>query len=311
MKIRARTAGAFAALLLVGACTADDGAEPPGTTVVSAVERFATEGLTFEYSTDVFVGVDSASDDLGAILVTIELRPSSSVSSTPPPDTSGTASVRVTTVKDSSNTSLELSPSVVDIVESIATDRNESESIRFVNGSGWIDREDSDWRFVGLTDDGTQLVQVDAPNATGEFDDDVLAAALERLTASMFVDVSAEVLSGRRCEVALEVVSEVELAEGAAVAPGEVVTATWRVRNTGQCSWSESDSWVFTGGDPLTLVDASPVGPVEPGEETAVTVVVLAPDEVGAYSAQWQFLSANSREVAGPPVAVTIEVSDP
>ena len=85
------------------------------------------------------------------------------------------------------------------------------------------------------------------------------------------------------------------------MAPGEEVTATWQIRNTGTCSWGDGYSWVFTGGEPVTIVSTSGVADVGPGESTEVVAVLVAPAEPGRYAAQWQLQSPSDLEPLGTP----------
>jgi len=106
----------------------------------------------------------------------------------------------------------------------------------------------------------------------------------------------------------VELITENGLAEGATVAPGEEVTATWQIRNTGTCTWGDGYSWVFTGGEPVTIVSTSGAADVAPGESTEVVAVFVAPAEPGRYAAQWQLQSPSDLEPLGTPAFVLFVV---
>jgi hypothetical protein len=73
--------------------------------------------------------------------------------------------------------------------------------------------------------------------------------------------------------------------------PGEVFTKTWLVRNTGTCHWVDGYQLVHAGGDPLSGV-AAPLPTVLAGEETELSVALLAPDNEGEFRGDWQLQNA-------------------
>ena len=46
-------------------------------------------------------------------------------------------------------------------------------------------------------------------------------------------------------------ISDLTVPDGAAFAPGATFTKTWRLKNSGTCTWSTSYNLVWVGGDPL------------------------------------------------------------
>ncbi|MEM9514941.1 MAG: NBR1-Ig-like domain-containing protein [Actinomycetota bacterium] len=180
--------------------------------------------------------------------------------------------------------------------------------VQFVNGSGVRRVDGSEYSFQGLTATGTHLVEIDAV-VPGAAEEDAAIAVLDDLARSVFVDVAADALTDG-CVVSIEVSSAVALDPGASVAPGEQVTATWANSNVGTCAWTAADRWVFTGGDPVTILDVSAGTLVEPGDDNEVVISFLAPEEPGRYTFQWQFLPAGGRVPAAPVQPVSIEVRD-
>lgn len=72
--------------------------------------------------------------------------------------------------------------------------------------------------------------------------------------------------------------------------PGEEFIKTWRLRNTGTCSWNADYAIVFDRGDSLggPASAALTSGTVAPEETVEVSVTLKAPDEPGTYQGYWK-----------------------
>jgi hypothetical protein len=89
---------------------------------------------------------------------------------------------------------------------------------------------------------------------------------------------------------------DVNIPDGAQMAPGQDFTKTWKIRNTGSCTWGSGYKVVYgygpkMDGQPIALSTA-----VAPGEEVEVSVQFKAPTDLGEYISYWRM--ANS---AGSP----------
>jgi len=298
---------ALLAVTVVGLAACSDGpdASAPATTagVMTAttgappIARATVEGITFEYATELFVRASGTAAE-GSVLVEL----------TPTDDGAAPAQMRVTTLRSGAGTDLDVprdvSAAAQDVAEAALLDG--SDPVPFVNGAGSADVIDGVWTFVGVTDGGSHLLEVDVP--LHERREIEVARAAQTLVGTVFVDVSADALVVEGCDVGVEIVDEAAVPGGAVVGPRQQVTALWRVRNAGSCPWTPGDSWAFSGGDPLTLVEIPSVGGVEPGDEMDVSVTLLSPAEPGKYSAEWRFLPAGSRDAVGPTVEVELQV---
>src|SRR5687768_12193921 len=73
-------------------------------------------------------------------------------------------------------------------------------------------------------------------------------------------------------------VSDLTASDGAAFAPSAAFTKTWRLMNSGTCTWTTSYNLVWVGGDPLgaPLSVKLPVD-VPPGQIVDVSVSLTAP----------------------------------
>ncbi len=84
---------------------------------------------------------------------------------------------------------------------------------------------------------------------------------------------------------AAQMLGDVNYPDGTEVAAGTSFTKTWRMRNTGSCTWTSEYSVVFSRGDPMDAPASTPIalGMVPPGAQTDITVDLIAPDAGGTY----------------------------
>ena len=72
--------------------------------------------------------------------------------------------------------------------------------------------------------------------------------------------------------------------------PGQKFTKTWRLKNTGSCTWTSGYSLVFFSGEAMGASAASRLttGTVAPGEEFDISVELEAPVTPGTYRANFK-----------------------
>jgi hypothetical protein len=73
------------------------------------------------------------------------------------------------------------------------------------------------------------------------------------------------------------------------VEPGEVFIQTWRLVNSGSCTWTTDYDFVFDGGDEMNSPEtvALPVS-VSPGEAIDLSITLTAPGKPGLYRGEWK-----------------------
>lgn len=90
-------------------------------------------------------------------------------------------------------------------------------------------------------------------------------------------------------------VTDVTVPDGKEFAPGKEFVKTWRLKNTGSCTWTTSYALVFESGDAM---DASASinlpGSVAPGQTIDVSVELTAPDSPGTYRGNWKLRNASN-----------------
>jgi hypothetical protein len=96
--------------------------------------------------------------------------------------------------------------------------------------------------------------------------------------------------------------------------PGESFVKTWRLENTGSCTWSTAYTVVFSGGDNLGAPASVPMPVnVAPGQTVDVSVTLKAPQNPGTFRADFKLRNAANVIFgigdAARPIWVQIKVS--
>lgn len=83
---------------------------------------------------------------------------------------------------------------------------------------------------------------------------------------------------------------DVTYPDNSVLSPGEEFVKTWRLRNSGTCSWNPDYAIVFDRGDSLGGPASAELtsGTVAPGETVDVSVSLKAPDEPDTYQGYWK-----------------------
>jgi len=86
------------------------------------------------------------------------------------------------------------------------------------------------------------------------------------------------------CDAA-QFVTDVTIVDDSTVFTGAEFTKTWRLRNSGTCTWTSGYQLVFDHGDRMSAPDAAMVtsGTVPPGSTVDVSVTLKAPPDAGTY----------------------------
>ncbi|GEM_PF-248123 len=110
-------------------------------------------------------------------------------------------------------------------------------------------------------------------------------------------------------------VSDVTVLDGTLFAPGTPFTKTWRLKNSGSCTWTTSYKLIFQSGDQMGAPASInlPVN-VAPEQTIDVSVPMTAPNNAGKYRGYWMLSNASGAlfglgENANSPFWVEINVS--
>ncbi|MCK4962944.1 MAG: hypothetical protein KAS19_10675, partial [Anaerolineales bacterium] len=85
-------------------------------------------------------------------------------------------------------------------------------------------------------------------------------------------------------------VKDVTIPDGTDLAPGDNFTKTWRLKNTGTCTWTSGYSLIFDHGDSMGGPASKQLtaGTVAPGQTADVSVDLTAPNTPGTYKGYWK-----------------------
>jgi hypothetical protein len=92
------------------------------------------------------------------------------------------------------------------------------------------------------------------------------------------------------CEDKAHFVNDVNYPDGTEVEAGVEFTKTWRLQNTGTCTWNTDYAIVFERGDAMEGPPSAPLTaePVPPQGEVEVSVVLKSPDAPDTYQGYWR-----------------------
>lgn len=89
-------------------------------------------------------------------------------------------------------------------------------------------------------------------------------------------------------------VSDVTITDGSVMTPGQDFLKTWKVRNTGDCTWGAGYSIIYGGyNDRMNGVPAAIATTVVPNQDVDVSVQFTAPTRVGEYLSAWRMANPN------------------
>jgi len=86
---------------------------------------------------------------------------------------------------------------------------------------------------------------------------------------------------------------DVTIPDDTPMAPGQEFVKTWRIKNTGTCTWGEGYRLVFSYGERMNGQFVPLTAPVLSGEEVEISVNFKAPTGIGAYTSAWQMVNPN------------------
>jgi hypothetical protein len=105
----------------------------------------------------------------------------------------------------------------------------------------------------------------------------------------------------------LSFVSDVSIPDNTAMTPGQTFTKTWKVKNSGTCTWDAGFKFAFVGGDAMGGSTQSLAAPVAAGAVYDISVPMTAPNKTGTIRGDWR-MSTTSGQFFGDQVYVQIVV---
>jgi hypothetical protein len=96
------------------------------------------------------------------------------------------------------------------------------------------------------------------------------------------------------CSDSSQFVTDVTIPDNTVMKAGQQFTKTWRLRNSGDCSWTSAFAAVFVNGDRMNGPTAVPLaGSVPPNGTVDISVDLIAPTSNGAHQADYRLRDLN------------------
>lgn len=102
------------------------------------------------------------------------------------------------------------------------------------------------------------------------------------------------VTPGTTCDDAT-FISDVTIPDGTQLAPGTVFTKTWKIQNSGTCTWTSGYGVAFSSGSIMgaTSPQSLAVDSVPPGGSVDISIEMTAPESTGQQIGYWRMQNAS------------------
>ena len=87
-------------------------------------------------------------------------------------------------------------------------------------------------------------------------------------------------------------ITDVTIPDGTIMAPNQAFTKTWRLKNTGTCTWS-GYSLVFDEGNSMSGAASTAIGTTPSGSSVDISISLTAPATPGSYRGYWRVRNAS------------------
>lgn len=119
------------------------------------------------------------------------------------------------------------------------------------------------------------------------------------------------------CQNKAEFVRHLTISDNTVLKPGEQVAKIWRIRNVGDCVWTQGYALLFIAGESFGTATQLPFPQlVNPGETLDLRILITAPLLPGLYTGNWVFQTPEGAQFGvgadgSQPLMVKIEVKPP
>ena len=92
-------------------------------------------------------------------------------------------------------------------------------------------------------------------------------------------------------------IKDVTIPDNSKIKPNHRFTKTWRLKNTGTCTWTTAYSLVFAGGSQLSAAKKQALKKdVAPGKQIDLSIILTSPPKKGVYTSKWLLQSASGKK---------------
>ncbi|MEJ5312229.1 MAG: NBR1-Ig-like domain-containing protein [Anaerolineae bacterium] len=120
-------------------------------------------------------------------------------------------------------------------------------------------------------------------------------AALPSSTPTEAPDVAGE----GGCVLRAAYVADVTIPDNTKLEKNQAFIKTWRIRNSGTCTWGEGTKFVYVSGDILGAPPSVAVPPTAPNAQVDISVSMTAPAAPGTYRSNWQLQDPSGKAYGG------------
>lgn len=97
-------------------------------------------------------------------------------------------------------------------------------------------------------------------------------------------------------------VQDITIPDGTKIVAGNSFTKTWRIRNSGSCTWDTRFDIAFVDGTQMSSTKVWDLAKeVKPGETVDISIDLTAPSTVGSYQANFQMVNPNGARFGTGP----------
>jgi hypothetical protein len=98
----------------------------------------------------------------------------------------------------------------------------------------------------------------------------------------------------KECQDRLSILADVTIPDGTRMDPGEKFRKTWRLRNSGSCTWTNDYALVFISGYQMLGPEVARLpGEMKPGDVVDVSLNLQSPTANGTYRGYWMLRNEN------------------
>ncbi|RPJ19111.1 MAG: hypothetical protein EHM33_30810, partial [Chloroflexi bacterium] len=99
--------------------------------------------------------------------------------------------------------------------------------------------------------------------------------------------------AAQACTDRAQFVADVTVPDGTRYDPNATFTKTWRLRNSGTCTWTTAYTMVFDAGQQMGTTTSVALANTAPGATIDMSVPMTAPSAAGHYFGYWKFKNAS------------------
>ena len=88
-------------------------------------------------------------------------------------------------------------------------------------------------------------------------------------------------------------INDASVPDGTQMTAGQAFVKSWKVKNTGACSWGTTYQIIYAYGEKLGGLPTVLTAEILPGSEAEISINLKAPDKTGTYSGYWRLANNN------------------